>query len=110
MAESLKIPGLKQLAVCKFKQRLNEQGQWPYYKFTEIVATILNRTTDQDDSLRPIVLELLNQHASEVLGQHDLLESPYHEGREEWMNILSQHPGFVLDLWSSTAVGRAATL
>ena len=68
LADKLKIPGLKQLAVDKFERRLEEQGRWPYYKFTEVVAAILR------------------------------------------MKILRGYPSFVLDLWRSTATGRATAI
>lgn len=110
VADSLNIPDLKQLAIDKFKMRLIEQGQWPYYNFTEVVATILNRTTNEDDGLRPIILGLLMQHASDVLGHHDLNGSTYHEGSEEWIKILSEHTDFVLDLWRNTAEAHATPL
>ena len=98
LAVSLNIPVLKQHSIHKFKKRLEDSCKWSYYKFTEVVATILSETTDNDDGLRSTILELLIRHASEVLGQHDPDESPYHEGREKWMKVLSEHPGFVLDL------------
>ena len=48
LAIRLDIPDLARLAIQNFKERLEEYEEWPYYNFTEVVATVSQET--QPDS------------------------------------------------------------
>ena len=104
IADRLKIPCLKELAYKKFQNRLMEHGEWPYYKFTEVVATALSKTPKNDSGLRAILEKLLIKHASELLNDNSgaLDSNDFHEGRAEWLKVLSQDVDFVLAIWEKT--------
>ena len=81
-----------------------EHGEWPYYKFTKVVATVLSKTPKNDSGLRAIVEKLLIKHVSELLNDNCRAfdGNDYHEERAEWFKVLSQDVYFVLAIWEQT--------
>ena len=65
MADKYEIPPLMNLALKKFKDRVQP---WPQNDFAGIVSTVLESTHCKDVGLRPVISEICAKHMEDILG------------------------------------------
>lgn len=64
MADKYDIPALMNLAVKKFKDRIQS---WPQYNYAGIVSKVLESTHGKDNGLRPVISEICVKHIEDIL-------------------------------------------
>ena len=65
MADKYDIPALMNLALRKFKDRIQS---WPQYNYLGIVSRVLESTHCKDNGLRPVVSKICVKHMEDILG------------------------------------------
>ncbi|KAL8792015.1 MAG: hypothetical protein Q9195_005356 [Heterodermia aff. obscurata] len=104
MADKYDIPALMNLALKKFKDRVES---WPQYDYAGIVSTVLESTHCQDNGLRPVISELCVKHMDEILRLR-LSDQVAIDVKDEWKLILTKDSDFLYALLrQSTSSGRA---